>query len=112
MPLNLSAECHLFITPYFKIGSTWIPPNLVNTKWICGFCPYSTDNDTVRHRSSNLNYYVEKDPEDTHLAAGQETQEDGRIQEDAANVVMEAVLLPSYYFVLFSCRTSLQNVYV
>lgn len=86
MPLSLTAECHLFIAPHLKIGSTWIPPNLVNTKWICGLCPYSTDNDTVTHCSPHLGSYVEKDPEDSQLADGQEAHADGRIQEDAANV--------------------------
>lgn len=86
MPLSLTAECHLFIAPHLKIGSTWIPPNLVNTKWICGFCPNTIDNDTVSHCSPHLSYYVEKYPDDTQLAAAQEAQGDGRIQEDAANV--------------------------
>lgn len=71
MPLNLNRKCHSLRGALLrKIGNTWIPPYLINTKWLCGFRPNTIHNGTANHCSQNLSCYVEKGSEDTYLAAG------------------------------------------
>lgn len=87
MPLNLNRKCHSLRGALLrKIGNTWIPPYLINTKWLCGFRPNTIHNGTANHCSQNLSCYVEKGSEDTHLSAGQEAQDDGRIQMGTTDV--------------------------